>query len=134
MGTQLNFKIISLNVRGLRSLKKRVKQYSSGWKNKSRTLYFFKKRTVRLRMRIFWRTQWKGKLFFSHGSNHSKGTMILIREGLDFNPKSVDSDCGGRFLLLEATIQDCPFLIINIYAPNKAHEQKNLFFFKLNAK
>ena len=59
--------------------------------------------------------------------------MILIREGLDFNPKSVDSDCGGRFLLLEATIQDCPLLIIHIYAPNKAHEQKT-FFSKIKRK
>ena len=25
-----------------------------------------------------WRTQWRGKLFFAHGSKHSCGVMILV--------------------------------------------------------
>ena len=34
------------------------------------------------------RTQWRGKLFFAHTSNHSygmTGMMILVRSDLDFN-------------------------------------------------
>ena len=26
----------------------------------------------------FWNTQWKGKMLFSHGSHHSKGTLVLL--------------------------------------------------------
>ena len=26
-----------------------------------------------------WRTQWQGKLFSSHGTNHSCGVMVLVR-------------------------------------------------------
>ena len=89
MGTQLNFKIISLNVRGLRSLKKRKAIFL--WLEKQKSDIIFLQETYStFEDENIWRTQWKGKLFFSHGSNHSKGTMILIREGLDFNPKSVD--------------------------------------------
>ena len=31
------------------------------------------------------RTQWRGKLFFAHTSNHSYGMMIPVRSDLDFN-------------------------------------------------
>ena len=29
-----------------------------------------------------WRTKWRGKLFFAHGSNHSSGVIILVRSDL----------------------------------------------------
>ena len=31
----------------------------------------------------------RGKLFFTHGSNHSCGVMILVRTDLDFNPRTI---------------------------------------------
>ena len=54
----------------------------------------------------FWNTQWKGKMLFSHGSHHSKGTLVLIKQGLDFEQKSVLCDPNGRFIILEAVVQD----------------------------
>ena len=27
---------------------------------------------------LIWKTEWRGKIFFSHGSNHQKGVDILI--------------------------------------------------------
>ena len=36
-------------------------------------------------MEYIWKTQWKGKLYFSHGSNHSCGVMVLVRAALDFD-------------------------------------------------
>ena len=33
----------------------------------------------------------------------------------------------GRSILLEATIQDSPFLLLNVYAPNKSAEQCAFF-------
>ena len=41
--------------------------------------------------------------------------------------KSVRSDEEGRYLILETTIQDVPFLLVNIYAPNTTTKQ-SLFF------
>ena len=41
--------------------------------------------------------------------------------------KSIRSDEDGRYLILETTIQDVPFLLINIYAPNTTTKQ-SLFF------
>ena len=72
---------------------------------------------------------WKGDTFFSHGSCHSKGTMILVKEQLDLISSKID--LLGRYILLEAEIQDSPFVLLNIYAPNKCAEQC-VFFSKLS--
>ena len=49
-----------------------------------------------------WRTQWQGKLFSSHGTNHSCGVMVLVRSDLDFNLKSVEVDTQGRYVVMES--------------------------------
>ena len=74
-----------------------------------------------------WRKQWKGDMFFSHGSSHSRGVLILVRDQLDFKLLSSRVDDQGRYILLHAMIQDTPFLLINIYAPNKCAEQSEFF-------
>ena len=71
----------------------------------------------------FWKTQWKSRMLFSHGSNHSKGALILVRQGLDFEQKTIACDPNGRFIFLEALVQGSLFLFVNLYAPNKVHEQ-----------
>ena len=71
--------------------------------------------------------QWPGEWFFSHGSNHSRGVAILIRKSLDFKMKSMRADVDGRYLILEANIQDTPFLLVNIYAPNTTAKQSPFF-------
>ena len=65
--------------------------------------------------------------FFAHGTYHSRLVAIVIRKSLDFKLKSVRSDEEGRYLILKTTIQDVPFLLVNIYAPNTTSEQP-LFF------
>ncbi|KAL9967730.1 hypothetical protein ACROYT_G026020 [Oculina patagonica] len=66
-------------------------------------------------------------MFFSHGSNHSSGVLVLVRDNLDFKLESVKADPQGRYILLEAIIQDSPCLFLNIYAPNKTNEQCEFF-------
>ena len=39
-----------------------------------------------------------------------------------FLTESVLCDPNGRFIILEAVVQDTPVLLVNIYAPNKTHE------------
>jgi len=44
-------------------------------------------------------------MFFSHGSEHSKGVVILVKNSLEFELKSVRQDSQERFFLLEASTQ-----------------------------
>ena len=74
-----------------------------------------------------WKKQWKGKMFFFHGTNHSRGVLILVKDRLDFKLQSVKVDSEGRYILLEALIQDSPFVLLNIYAPNTSTEQCEFF-------
>ena len=75
-----------------------------------------------------WRTQWRGKLFFAHGSNHCCGVMILVTSDLDFNPRIISCDYDGRSIITEAEVQGSPFLFVNIYAPNKVQDQCRFFW------
>ena len=70
----LDFKLLSLN--GIRSATKRKALFT--WLN-GMILSFFKKTYNTVDVEDIWRTQWRGKLFFARGSNHSGGVMILVR-------------------------------------------------------
>lgn len=40
-----------------------------------------------------------GEVFFSHGTNHSKGTMILIKPKINCKVEKQICDKNGRFLI-----------------------------------
>ena len=62
-------------------------------------------------------------MFFSQGSNHSRGVFVLIKGNLDFKIHSTKVDSPGRYIFLDAYIQDSPYFLLNIYVPNKCSEQ-----------
>ena len=74
-----------------------------------------------------WEKQWKGETFFSHGTNHSRSVLILVKDQLDFRLQCLKVDSQGRYVLLEALIQDSSFALLNTYAPNKCAEQCDFF-------
>ena len=118
----VNFKLLSLNVRGIRSLEIRKALFI--WLNKQKADIIYLQETYSLQdIENIWRTQWSGKMFFAHGSNHSCGVMTLIRKDLDFEDKSCLCDPVGRFIILNATVQGVKYVFANIYAPNKVHDQ-----------
>ena len=57
--------------------------------------------------------------------------MILIKEQLEFKLILSKIDPLGRYTFLEVEIQDSPFVLLNIYAPNKCVKQC-IFFSKLS--
>ena len=65
-----------------------------------------------------WCKQWRGKLFFSHGTSNSTGVLVGFREGLDYSVNKEVKDKNGRILILDVEIQGKPYLIINLYADN----------------
>ena len=53
-------------------------------------------------------------MFFSHGSSHSRGVLVLVRDNLDFQLRSIKVDSQGRYVFLEVSIQDSPYFLLNI--------------------
>ena len=66
-------------------------------------------------------------MFFSHGSNHSIGVLVLIKDNLDFKIHSTEVDSQARYIFLDAYMQDSPYFLLNIYSPKRCSEQF-LFF------
>ena len=124
--SNINFKLLSLNARGIRSFEKRKALF--GWLMKDKSdICFLQESYSTPEVEKIWKSQWKGELFFSHGTEHSKGVLILIKNSLEFELKTLKVDQNGRFIILEANVQDHPFLLINLYAPNKTNEQSTFF-------
>ena len=101
----VNFKLASLNVRGIRS---GITKPRNSETPEHRNSYFF-------------------RLFFLEHQN----TLVLVRGDLDFNLISINSDDEGRSIVMEAEVQESLYLFVNIYAPNKTQDQCR-FFDKLN--
>ena len=122
----INFKLLSLNARGIRSFEKRKALF--GWLMKDKAdICFLLESYSTPEVEKIWKSQWKGELFFSHGTEHSKGVLILVKNSLEFELKTAKVDPNGRFIILEANVQDQSFLFVNLYAPNKTNEQSTSF-------
>ena len=52
-----------------------------------------------------WRNQWRGKMFFSHGTSNSTGVLICITEDLDCKVNNELHDKNGRILIIDTEIQ-----------------------------
>lgn len=124
--------MLSLNVRGIRSLEKRKALFI--WLQKQNADIIFLQETYSTKdVENAWKCQWKGPMFFAHGSNRSCGVLVLVKDNLEFEMKSALIDDKGRFILLDARVQGNDYIMGNIYAPNKVQEQCS-FFEKLQEK
>ena len=50
-----------------------------------------------------------------------------VADNFDFQLRSIKVDSQGRYVFLEVSIQDSPYFLLNIYAPNKCSEQCTFF-------
>ena len=122
----LDFKMLSLNARGIRSPEKR--QALLIWLQKQKVDIIFLQETYNTKeVENNWKRHWKGPMFFAHGSNHSCGVLVLVRDSLEFEMKSIITDDNGRYILLNAKVQGSDYILGNTYAPNKTKEQCNFF-------
>ena len=122
----LKFKVISLNIRGIRTFEKRKPIFN--WLIKQNAdMCFLQEIHSTEEIENQWKAQRPEEIFFAHGSVHSRGVAILICKGFDFKYKSFHSDEEGRYLILEVSIQHASFLLVNVYAPNITTKQFSFF-------
>lgn len=62
--------------------------------------------------------RWVGQIFFSPGTNASKGVCILVSKNILFTALDVFTDKEGRWVSGE--LQNYKIILANIYAPNLA--------------
>jgi len=122
-----NCKLLTLNVRGLNKEGKRRSVFRYV-KSKNIDVCYLQETYSCKNVEHEWKRQWGGHVFFSHGSNHAKGVMILIRPGFDLIVERCVCDEEGRYILLHAKVNNENVILLNIYAPNL--ECNQLEFYK----
>ena len=75
-----------------------------------------------------WRTEWGGPILFSHGTNHSRGSLVLISSKLKLKVGQVDIDDEGRHILFNAETHGVNLLFGNVYLPTRDKEQLQFQF------
>ena len=79
----VNFKLISLNALGIRDFAKRKAIFR--WiKKRNADIAFLQETYSTPDIVEKWRFQWPGNMFYSHGTNHSRGVLNLITDKLQF--------------------------------------------------
>ena len=116
-------KVISLNLRGIRHQTKRRSIFAY-LKDQLESIYFLQETYSELNDETIWRNECGGKMYFSHGSQHSKGTCILIDPSINHRVDCSFSNKTGRITLnITVNINGLKMSFSNIYAPNNPSEQ-----------
>ena len=113
----------SLNVRGISQTLKR-RQVLRWLHNNNFDVTILQETYSTENIENIWKSEWGGKIYFCHGSSHSKGVMIFS------NPKLAPQI--DRYLLLQAIISDTTFQLCNNYSANNNSDQKLFFSSILN--
>ncbi|RMX57605.1 hypothetical protein pdam_00015745 [Pocillopora damicornis] len=116
--TDIEFSLLSLNARGIRTFEKR-KAIFSWLLNSGANICFLQEPTVLKKSKISRENIGEEKMFFLHGRSHSRGVLVLVRDSLDFQLRSIKVDSQGRHVFLEFSIQESPYFLLNINTPNK---------------
>ena len=81
---------------------------------------------------LFWKNEWGGEIYFSHGTRHRKGVCILFDPSIEVNKvKYYLSDNSGRIVLIHLNYNGMELSLCNIYAPND-HADQLRFIKELN--
>ena len=129
----VNFKVVSQNVRGIGNIKTRDKTILR-LKSFGDILFLQETYTTKDSQKSIENKYKNDKIFFSHGSSHSRGTMVIFKSRLDVEILNVDNDADGRFNFITCTIQGLNFLLANVYAPTSNEEENSAFITKITEK
>ena len=120
--TGFKLKVLSLNVRGINQRKKRKSIFN--WVRKQNVdLALLQETYSTENCENEWRFDWGGKIKFVHGTNHSRGNLILISNSFRGEIIEEEKDISGRILLLKIKHEEEFIYVLNIYSPNSESQQ-----------
>ena len=109
--------IISLNVKGLQSDRKR-RDIFNNLRNKKSSLIFLQETHSSEKDEKRWTAEWGHKCFFSHGNTNSAGVMILFQNIFEYSVNNIIRDKSGYYIAMDITEETYQLSIVNLYGPN----------------
>ena len=106
-----------MNVNGIAQRIKRKKVFTY-FKTKKPSIVFMQETHSSKNDETTWPTEWSGPIYMSHGQTNSKGVAIALSKDMNIIVNKVTADQNGRFLIIDAEIQDTMLTLINVYVPN----------------
>ena len=122
-----NLTFVSLNVRGLRDKVKR-RNVLEWCKSKGSNIIFLQETYSTRDVEENWKLDWRGPMIFSHGTNHSKGVLVLVTQSFGFKIEQTIIDGEGRYIFLKGEVQGVKVLLGNVYFPTKDKEKMQVEF------
>ena len=119
-----NLRFLSNNVNGLRSSKKRVKvfEYFKGQIVNNGIIFLQETHSSEDTFNE-WRNDFKGEVFFSHGTTSSCGVMIGYLGNEKFSVNKICKNNNSRVLMIEVEIETETFILLNLYNSKSETEQ-----------
>ena len=74
-----------------------------------------------------WKTECGVPLELARGSNNAKGVAILLRNGFDCKIKQNFVDPAGRYIGVQAKINDENYYLFNVYGPNNDNQAAQFY-------
>lgn len=120
-----NLRLLTLNVNGLGGPSKRRAIFGFLRDSGNEFLFIQETHSTRSREKI-WSSEWGGRVFFSHGTSGARGVAILLSPSSRAVVDRVTRDPEGRFIILQARIDEWPVTLINVYAPTADHPDRQI--------
>ena len=130
MNRKLNtiFSALSYNVKGLRDKLKRNKKFSYTKEKVKNGIIMLQETHSEENDFVKWKKEFDGDIFLNHGTTNSRGTLIALTKGFNYDKISYTSDNEGRIQILALIFDEKRYLIVNIY--NENTEQKQVILLK----
>ena len=110
-------RIVSQNVHGLRDFVKR-KEILYFLRNKAEIVCLQETYSTKEDCNL-WKSMWNGPIYYSHGTNKSRGVLIACKRNSDFEILDFATDDVGRYIILQIKANEKKFILVNLYAPNR---------------
>ncbi len=120
----MSLSVFSLNARGLRQNIKRKALFLFAKQQRADFSFFQETHSVKNDTQ-FWKAQWGGDTWLSHGSERAAGTTIL-KNSFAGDILHSEGDPKGHFLILVINIIDTVILLVNTYRYNSKSENDTL--------
>ena len=121
-----DFKLLSLNVRGVSNLKKRQAVFTWCRKQKASIIFLQEMHSTKDKEKQ-WKVEWGAPIEFARGSSNARGSAIPLCNGFDCKIKRKIVDPMGRHIGIKAEIKDENYLLFNVYAPNNDSQSAKFY-------